>query len=87
MSEAKSLEVWVLLWSASQCAFHIESVADMLDANRSAFAEDRRMDYVPLAVGTEDHCHAAADALRPTLRDRQQGREQARAVIDAARSK
>lgn len=54
----------VLLWSQSQCAFHIEPVADMLRENAAAFVEDRRMDYVPIAVGSENGCHRAADHLR-----------------------
>lgn len=69
-------ETWVLLWSRSQCAFHLETVDDMLKANRAAFDGDRRMDYVPLVIGQRAECEKAADALRPVLVERQ---EQARA--------
>ena len=61
----------VLLWSQSQCALHIETVQDMLAENASAFAEDRRMDYVPIVIGTEEECRNAAEAIRPTLQERQ----------------
>jgi len=66
---------FVMLWSQSQNCFHIERVRDMYDANAMAFREDRRMDYVPLHIGTEDECHALASKLRPTLRKREEGRE------------
>lgn len=48
----------VLLWSQSQCALHIEPVADMLQENARAFAADRRMDYVPMVFGSPEECHA-----------------------------
>ncbi len=78
---------YVLLWSHSQCAFHIEPHADMLDANALAFKEDRRMDYVALMAGTDDECHRMADKLRPILRKRQVARADAMDAIDAARRK
>lgn len=77
--------MWVFLWSQSQCAFHVERLEDMLDANALAFREDRRMDYVPLFVGTESECQAAADAARPILRERQEARDAAREAMDKAR--
>ena len=67
-------ESHVLLWSQSQCAFHIEPVGDMLKENGNAFAEDRRMDYVPIVFGTHEECHDAADRLRDTLHARQEAR-------------
>lgn len=60
----------VLLWSQSQDALHIESVADMLSANGSAFAANRPMDYVPLAFGTDDECHAGANKVRAIMEKR-----------------
>lgn len=62
----------VLLWSQSQCAMHIETVQEMLQTNVAALVDDRRMDYVPILFGTTDACHAAADRVRATLRDRQE---------------
>lgn len=64
----------VLLWSQSQCALHIEPIADMLQENARAFAADRRMDYVPMVFGSSEACHAAAERVRPTLHARQVGR-------------
>jgi hypothetical protein len=61
----------VLLWSQSQCALHIEPVADMLQENARAFAADRRMDYVPMVFGSPEECHAAAERVRPTMHARQ----------------
>ncbi|MFN9476380.1 hypothetical protein [Acidovorax sp.] len=63
-----------LLWSQSQCALHIEPIADMLSENRQAYATDRRMDYVPIYFGTDDECHQAATAVRNTMHQRQQAR-------------
>jgi hypothetical protein len=64
-------DAWVLLWSRSQCALHVEPVADMLKENRSAYADDRRMDYVPIHIGTKQECHDLARAIRNTMRTRQ----------------
>lgn len=63
-----------LLWSQSQCALHIEPIADMLSENRQAYATDRRMDYVPIYLGTEDECREGAAAVRSTMRQRQEAR-------------
>lgn len=63
---------YALLWSQSQGAMHIEPIADMLDQNREACADDRRMDYVPIAFGSEEHCREAAEQVRPTLHERQE---------------
>ncbi len=78
-------EKMVLLWSHSQCAFHIERLEEMLTANMRAFKEDRPMDYATLFVGTEDDCDRMADVLRPTLRKRQQAKALADDAINAAR--
>lgn len=58
-------EVWALLWSRSQNALHIESLSDMQRANLDAFADNRRMDYVPLQIGSRDAVDMAAAAIRP----------------------
>lgn len=60
-----STNTWVLLWSQRQNAFHIEPLTRMLDSNRSAFADDRRSDYVVLELGSREAVDAAADGLRP----------------------
>lgn len=65
---------YVLLWSQSQCALHIEPVEDMLSSNRQAYADNRRMDYVPIMFGTSDQCHDAARAVKGTISDRQSAR-------------
>lgn len=77
---------WVLLWSQSQCAFHIEQVKDMAKANAAAFNEDRRMDYVVLHIGTRDEVDHLADHLRPTMRKRQEARALAWELIDRGRA-
>lgn len=62
-----------LLWSQSQCSMHIEPVMEMLTENRRACAADRRMDCVPIAIGTREECDAAASRLRPVLNERRGG--------------
>jgi len=64
----------VLLWSQSQCALHVESLAGMLSSNRRAYADNRPMDYVPVFFGSDDMCHQIALALRGTMADRQRMR-------------
>lgn len=68
--ERKDQSEWVLLWSQSQGALHIEPVLDMLRTNRQACAIDACTDYVPLAFGTRDQCQIAADKARLTLHAR-----------------
>ena len=78
---------WVCLWSQSQNGFHVERLRDMMNSNRRAYAEDRRMDYVPIYVGTRDLCFGLASATRNTVRAREAVRSEARDAIDAARKK
>lgn len=65
---------FALLWSQSQCALHIEPLADMLSENRSAYADNRRRDYVPIHIGPRDECEEAAEGIRSTMRQRQERR-------------
>ncbi|MES1979740.1 MAG: hypothetical protein V4451_17000 [Pseudomonadota bacterium] len=73
-SDGIMAESHVLLWSQSQCALHIESVGDMLKANRRAYTENRRMDYVPLFIGQREVCDSLASAVRNTMQLRQEAR-------------
>lgn len=67
-------EIWVLLWSQSQCALHVESLRDMQRANLEALHDDRRMDYVPLLIAAREEVDEAAEAIRPLIRKRQEER-------------
>jgi len=67
-------KTFALLWSQSQCALHVESLTDMLSANRRAYTDNRRMDYVPIFFGSDDACHEIGKALRGTMGDRQRMR-------------
>jgi hypothetical protein len=60
----------VLLWSQRQNALHIETVEQMLSANRAAYRESRPMDYVPLWLGTREQCEGTANNLQGTLAER-----------------
>jgi hypothetical protein len=60
----------VLLWSQSQNALHIETIEEMLEANRNALEENRRMDYVPIFIGSDDECHKAATGMRKVMHAR-----------------
>jgi hypothetical protein len=77
---------WVLLWSQSQCAYHIERFDDMLRANLQAYHENRRMDYVPIWVGTEAECDKAAEAGRVLMEERWEAKREAQEVIDTYRA-
>lgn len=63
-------DAWVLLWSHSANALHVEKLDDMLRSNARAYRENRRMDYVPLVVGARELVESTADAIRQTLADR-----------------
>lgn len=60
----------VLLWSQSQNALHVETSNEMYKKNCDAFAQNRRMDYVPIFFGDEDECREAAHAFRHILMNR-----------------
>lgn len=66
---------YALLWSRSQGALHIEPVAQMLKANRRAYASNHGSDYLPIHLGSDEECRKAAELARETMSDRQQGRE------------
>lgn len=67
-------DVWALSWSQSQCALHVEPLAEMLSKNRTAYACNVRSDYVALHIGPREECDLAADNVRNTIKDRQQRR-------------
>jgi hypothetical protein len=66
-------EQWVLLWSQSQNAVHVESLQDCLSKNRQAYKDNRKTDYVPIFVGERAHVAAAAGHCSNTLLDRELG--------------
>lgn len=70
-------EIWVLLWSKSQCALHIETLDRTFCTNAAAFADDRRMDYVVIMAGDRELVDAFADRLRPTVNNRAEARNAA----------
>jgi hypothetical protein len=82
-NEQAAADWYVLLWSHSQNGFHIERHRDMLASNRRAYAQDRRMDFVPIFVGTHDFCCRMADRLRNTVRHREIERQTSRAIQTA----
>ena len=68
-------EIYVLLWSQSQNALHVETLDATFKSNADAFLEERRMDYVPLIIGDRDVVDEMAMAVRPTLSARHEARE------------
>ena len=60
---------YVVEYSFSQRCFHVESFAEALGTNASAFARNRRVDYIPLGIyPTREAANAACSALQP-IRD------------------
>ena len=74
-------EVWVLLWSHSQNALHIEPLTSMHRSNLEAFTENRGMDYVPLFVGSRSVVDIVANAVRPVCHARADAHAMRREVI------
>ena len=61
-------DLYVLEWSKKQGMPHVQPLERTLSNNRKAYMDDRAVnDYVPLAVGTLEEMHIAADAIRQTL--------------------
>lgn len=62
---------YVLLWSQSQSAMHIELLEEMLERNRRNYLANRSNDYQPIVFGSLEQCRACADKMRPTVHKRQ----------------
>jgi hypothetical protein len=75
----------VLLWSGTSNALHIETVDSMLSNNREAYRDERLSDWIVIGAGTHDECSDLADAVRGTLRARQEARDAAAHAIGRAR--
>lgn len=54
---------FVLEWSASQRAFHIQELESALEANRRRFSQRLSClyDWVPMYIGTYEECEAVAE--------------------------
>lgn len=56
--------LWVVEYSGTQKAFHIETLAEALRSNSRQFAEGGMVDYVPLAiVSSHDEASTLCDRL------------------------
>ena len=66
-------QLWVLEWSQSQNALHIQPLEKTLAFNRRLYANDTKCinDYRVLHVGSRDECEAMANSCRQTLRARE----------------
>jgi hypothetical protein len=71
-------EIWVLLWSQSQSLLHVERLSDVQKTNLDAFSDNRRLDYVPLQIGSREAVDVAANAVRPICHARGEVRAAAR---------
>ena len=60
-------KVWVLMWSQQQGMLHTETLAEMLRSNLRAFIANLSMDFVPLFIGSDDACRAAAYRVRANM--------------------
>ena len=62
-----------LCWSPRQNALRVESEAAGLQINQRAFRQGARLDYIPIGCyPSQDEAVAAADRLKPMLRERDQ---------------
>lgn len=61
---------WVLLWSQSRNALHVETLARMLENNRFAYRENHPSDFVTLVIGDRKLIDDTVQNLRPTLERR-----------------
>ena len=64
-------DLYVLEWSKKQGMPHVQPLETTLSMNRVAYMENRATgDYIPLAIGTRQEMHDAADLIRQTLEKR-----------------
>lgn len=66
--------MWVVEWSPSQGAFHIEQLRDAVKTNLELFVMGERLDYQPLAVL---HTREEADEICDGLMARRNAKEAA----------
>lgn len=67
---------YVLEWSESQRAFHIQEAAEMIEKNIDAFMNNRSSDYIVICIAPLDICEKRADILRHYLKHRKSGSTQ-----------
>lgn len=72
-------EQWVLLWSCSQNALHVETLERHTSMNRQAYSDNRPGDYRLLLIGTRAEVDATTASIRPTMVQREAGRVRAAA--------
>lgn len=60
-------EQHVLLWSQTQNALHVETLATHASLNRAAYADNTPGDFRLLVVGTRAEVEATAANIRPTM--------------------
>ena len=73
--------VW-LCWSFSQCAPHIEDEDEGLRTNLRAFAENRPVDYVPIAVfASRAAAQAFVEAKRAAFERRYDARRNKKGLL------
>lgn len=60
---------WVLEYSASQAAFHIQKVESAIEANRRRFIDHPRntLDWIPIFVGSRSACERMAKLAERNL--------------------
>jgi hypothetical protein len=67
-------DLYVVLWSPTQNALHVESVAEMLEANAENFRCDRGSDYTVMAFASTEEAAHALETEYALLRDARDGR-------------
>jgi hypothetical protein len=66
-------KIWVVEWSDRQQQFNVNTLDCSLRSNSRAFIEERRMDYIPIAVAhSMDEAHELLEELK-ALRDSTKG--------------
>lgn len=61
---------YVLEWSQSQNAFHIQEAKISVEKNLNSMIDDRPSDYIPLCIATRAECEKQADRFRHYLAKR-----------------
>ncbi len=65
-----TIDAHALLWSKRSNCFHIEALTDTVAKGRRFFINNMTNDYLLIGLGSREDVEAAAAALRPHMRKR-----------------
>lgn len=63
--------MYILEWSKSQNARHIDLLEKSIERNLGAFVGDKKSDWIPVFIGSKEGCEVVAAKMVRQLGDRE----------------